>query len=128
MYNNITSVVIVSIFLMGPPPSTNLSNNWDRELESIVITLELTEYPRFLLSYNGKYRIPFDGTICYEVLGYSETCAQTQNRFLTQTTRIYLVAPGGIPFDVLREYELFIRFPILSTNRFKYSINKSKNE
>ena len=122
MYNNITSVVIVSIFLMGPPPSTNLSNNWDRELESIVITLELTEYPRFLLSYNGKYRIPFDGTICYEILGYSETCAQTQNRFLTQTTRIYLVAPGGIPFDVLRGYELFIRFPILSSNRFKYSI------
>ena len=122
MYNNITSVVIVSIFLMGPPPSINLSNNWDRELESIVITLELTEYPRFLLSYNGKYRIPFDGTICYEVLGYSETCAQTQNRFLTQTTRIYLVAPGGIPFDVLRGYELFIRFPILSSNRFKYSI------
>ena len=122
MYNNITSVVIVSIFLMGPPPSINLSNNWDRELESIVITLELTEYPRFLLSYNGKYRIPFDGTICYEILGYSETCAQTQNRFLTQTTRIYLVAPGGIPFDVLRGYELFIRFPILSSNRFKYSI------
>ena len=128
MYNNITSVVIVSIFLMGPPPSINLSNNWDRELESIVITLELTEYPRFLLSYRGKYRIPFDGTICYEVLGYSETCAQTQNRFLTQTTRIYLVAPGGIPFDVLRGYDLFVRFPILSSNRFKYSINKSKNE
>ena len=122
MYNNITSVVIVSIFLMGPPPSINLSNNWDRELESIVITLELTEYPRFLLSYNGKYRIPFDGTICYEILGYSETCTQTQNRLLTQTTRIYLVAPGGIPFDVLRGYELFIRFPILSSNRFKYSI------
>ena len=122
MYNNITSVVIVSIFLMGPPPSINLSNNWDRELESIVITLELTEYPRFLLSYDGKHRIPFDGIICYEILGYSETCAQTQNRFLTQTTRIYLVAPGGIPFDVLRGYELFIRFPILSSNRFKYSI------
>ena len=124
MYNNITSVVIVTIFLMGPPPSIIPVNNWDRELESIVITLDLAEYPRFLLSYNGKHRIPFDGIICYEILGYSETCAQTQNRFLTHTTRIYLIAPGGIPFDVLRGYDLFVRFPILSSNRFKYSINK----
>jgi len=124
MYNNITSVVIVTIFLMGPPPPISPVNNWDRELESIVITLDLAEYPRFLLSYNGKHRIPFDGIICYEILGYSETCAQTQNRFLTHTTRIYLVAPGGIPFDVLRGYGLFVRFPILSSNRFKYSINK----
>ena len=122
MYNSITSVLIVTIFLMGPPPSISPANKWDRELESIVIKLELADYPRFLLSYNGKYRIPFDGTICYEILGYSETCTQTQNRLLTQTTRIYLVAPGGIPFDVLRGYELFIRFPILSSNRFKYSI------
>ena len=113
MYNNITSVVIVTIFFMGPPPSISPVNKWDRELESIVITLELTEYPRFLLSYDGKHRIPFDGIICYEILGYSETCAQTQNRFLTHTTRIYLIAPGGIPFDVLRGYDLFVRFPIL---------------
>ena len=124
MYNNITSVVIVTIFLMGPPTPISPVNNWDRELESIVITLDLAEYPRFLLSYNGKHRIPFDGIICYEILGYSETCAQTQNRFLTHTTRIYLIAPGGIPFDVLRGYDLFVRFPILSSNRFKYSINK----
>ena len=121
MITNITSVVIVTILLMRSPPSISSINSWDRELESLIVTLELSKPPRFLLFYGGKHRIPFDGTICYEILGYNETCVQTHNRFLTHTTRIYLIAPGGVPFDVLQGYELFVRFPILSSKRFKYS-------
>ena len=123
--NAATFIFLMTNTLTLGPPNPNIPGNyWDSELQSISLTLDPIQPPHFVLIYPGPYRISFDGVICYQILGYNESCIKTDHQFLTRTTRVRLLAPGGVPIDVLQGYDLIVHFPALTTNKFNYSLDR----
>lgn len=66
--------------------------------------------PVFRLFYSGPIT-RLSGPLCYSFAGYSETCTDLSEPWLTPAAAIELYAPGGVPMDLLAGYRLLVRFP-----------------
>ncbi len=85
-------------------------------------TLDLQEQhgkTAFTLTYHGK-PIQYHGPLCYSIPGYNGHCVHPDIDWLVPHQTITLPAPGDVPAEFLRNYDLFVRFPAMAPEAFQF--------
>ena len=98
------------------------NHRFDTLVASMTMTLDARSPTRFVLAFRGNGRVPLTGPICYTVDGYNESCVPTGSAMLSKATRIELLAPGSVPLELLRGYQVIVRFPEMSPTRFRFEV------
>ena len=102
--------------LPAPPPAVlEPLGPWQLTLEASA------EPPGFVLRYRGPLR-EIRGPICYRFAGYNEVCLWPRLQWLTPATELRLPAPGGVPGELLKGYEVLLRLPRFDERTYRVGV------